>query len=130
MRRRVMRDWSLNIQKDEGWTVRLYDDVSLAKEAVGFVWDSLCILTQGWIGGHGLPEVFWKIPVGKPQWDDEYEIYDNSIAALLYRFENWLYMKIDHDDEVIKLHVTSDTARHLDPDFVSIFEGDDESVGS
>lgn len=101
---------------------------------VEYIWDRLCWMTRGWAGGHGLPDLFWRIPLGKPRkyFDDDPEpIYENSIAALLFDLEHAVYRISDPDQfAVCKIPLTTAEAWMISPDFVNTMlglEGREES---
>lgn len=104
----------------------------LAKD---WVWDRLCTATGGWLGGHGMPDMFWKIPTGWPKWDHhdpEEPWLINSVANLLCDLESWvLGLGADprvREPVVARIQVDEDVARKLDPVYMDTYWVDDEAM--
>lgn len=105
-----------------GWVV--------AKENI---WDKLCTWTGGWLGGHGLPDLFWKIPVGRAKWDHDDPndpMLINNVAWMMCDLEQWVLNLGDdrrvRDAVVATIPVDIHTARKLDPALVEILTDDEE----
>lgn len=104
----------------------------VAKE---WAWYNLCTLTRGWIGGHGMPDKFWKIPVGRAKWDhhdpDEPWLI-NSVANMFCDLEQWVLNLGDDfrgkqvQDRMVTIPIPTDVAEKLDPDYVKNLPSDDE----
>lgn len=109
-----MKNWGLAISNNQ-YRVVLYEQS---------VW--------AWIGyrlipcAHRLGETFWKIPVGKPVRDEEGHLV-GSLAERLIDIECAAMSCLDWSEHVISsVNVTEEQAREISPDFVAIFEDDDE----
>lgn len=83
--------------------------------------ESLCTLTGGWLGGHGLPEPFWRIPVGRPARADD-GLLVNSVASRLMDLESavvrWAHRRWKL---VADIEITPEEVRQINPEFFSIF---------
>lgn len=70
-------------------------------------YDRVCRLTNGWIGGHGLPDKFWQIPVGKPDYDKDDGMLNNSVAERLSSLESkviiWAW---DKQEDLLTVSIT------------------------
>lgn len=89
-------------------------------------------ITRYWLGGSGMPEFMWNIPVGKPKYElsllkgEEGEKYIvNSVPAKLFDIMNyisyWVYKDLD-DDLVEKVNISPEAAIRIAPDLNFLIE--------
>ncbi|MBO0885310.1 MAG: hypothetical protein J2P17_34260 [Mycobacterium sp.] len=112
--------WSLSVSRD-GWSVRLRAEPWWA-QVLESTWDKACGLTRGWLGGHNLPAVFWRIPTSRPRWDHDDPDgpwLENSVASRLHNLEGFMLGWSDrHGREIATIPITEDLARAINPAFV------------
>lgn len=112
-----MKSWYVSSSKD-GYFLTC-TEYSAFRTSVDSAFGWACHFTRGWLGGHGMPEFLFNIPVGKRQWDEEYEFLENSIAMkfvnLEQRIGDWAYVK-----EVTRFHtpISKAMAEELAPNLV------------
>lgn len=97
------------------------------------LWDRLCWLTRGWLGGHGkFPAFFYRIPTGPAKWDmsdPDGPWLENNLPAAFMELENWVLFLGEYRGkvkEVAKIPVDKEIARKISPDFVGTFDDDHE----
>lgn len=114
-----MKSWYVTSSKD-GYSLHAVE-YSVFRHAVESAHGWACWATRGWLGGHGLPEVFFKIPVGKRVWsDDEEDPYlENSVALKLCDAEQavvqWAAKK---EITRLRMPISDGVAEKLDPSLV------------
>ena len=124
-----MRHWTIQHGRD-GYSIVLRDIKPWAL-AVEHAYGWLCERTNGWLGGHGMPESFWRIPAGRPVYDRDPEWADekgrpwleNSIPSKLSEFETKMLTVTDRRSRPLPDHsgipISDEVARKIAPDFVS-----------
>lgn len=126
------RNWSVSHHKD-GDHVHIYEYrlrtklLTLLEEAVETV-DAK--VTRHWLCASGLPEAFWKIPVGRAQYDPEDpDFLENSVGSKVYdlynRFSGFVY-RAQKQDEVASIPITQEQLLELVPDWGFLFEDDED----
>lgn len=122
-----MRYWVVSYSMKGGYELLMYDSYPAWKRALTVVWDFLCNLTRGWLGGHGLPEAFWEIPLGIPRFDVDQggRFLVNSFAWKMCELESWVLNKLDVKDDknlLGSIPITMEQAQLLAPDFVELMK--------
>lgn len=116
----MRKTWILSASRD-GWAVHVREEPRWAQLAEA-AWDRLCWLTRGWVGGHNLPDVLWRITVGRPRWDrddPDGPRLENSLAGKLFDLEQWAMSRTHHHGrELAVIPVDETVARQVQPDFV------------
>lgn len=116
----TQQSWNLSASRD-GWSVQLREEPWWA-QLLDSAWDRACGLSHGWLGGHNLPEVFWRIPLGRPQWDrddPDDPWLENSVASRLYNLESFMLgWGHRHGRDVVTVPITENVARAINPEFV------------
>lgn len=124
-----MKSWHIS-SSNEGYFFNAVD-YSFWRHAVEESHGWICWATRGWLGGHGMPEIFFKLPLGKSVWsnDEEDPYLENSIAMKLYDAEqavcNWAYRK---ESTRFRAPISDAMAEELDPRLVKTIKeihGDD-----
>lgn len=121
-RKNDMRKWVLSSSRF-GFKVRTYE-VPRHATLLEAVFDKACWLTGGWLGGHGMPQKLWEIPLGRPRYDDEGDL-ENSIGHKFYNLEQAVYnysFKREDKANAVELDITAEQARAIDPKFVTDME--------
>lgn len=116
----MIRKWNLSSGK-AGFKIHTYE-VPRHAAILEAVFDHLCWLTSGWLGGHGMPGKFWEIPVGRAVRDEE-GFLENSLAGKFYDLENAVYQySFRKEANHVRVDITSEQARAIDPKFVADME--------
>lgn len=102
-----VNEWQLHYSID-GWKIIILEGDDAWKYAVEEAWDSLCNLTWGWTGGHGLPS-----------WVPDY------VVGRLMDLENRMF-SISKPKHLHTIDIDVDVARVLAPEFVEMMDGDDD----
>lgn len=110
-----MRRWTV-WHSAEGFGIKLTEQPTWAV-ALEHGWDRLCGATGGRLGGHGLGEWAWRLPLGRPVWDrtDPDEPWlTNSLAASLNNVEQWV-CRVAYEQErvVYEAPVDEQTGKRL-----------------
>lgn len=122
-KRQMIRKWQLSSSRF-GFKVRTYE-VPRHAVLLESVFDKACWLTGGWLGGHGMPEKFWEIPVGRAVYDEEGYL-ENSIASKFFDLEQAVFTySFKRETNAVEIEITAEQARAIDPEFV----GDMEEIG-
>lgn len=115
-----MKSWHVSSSKD-GYKFHA-TEYSAFRNAIDEAHGWVCWATHGWLGGHGLPELFFKIPVGKAVRDED-GFLDNSIAIKLYaaeqRLSNWAYAK---ETTRFSHPISEELAEELAPELVKLIK--------
>jgi hypothetical protein len=115
-----MKTWYISGGKD-GYTLTTYE-VPWWAPALEHLHSNLCWATRGWLGGHGLPQFFFDLPVGKPVRDEDGDL-ENSVALKLWDFEqvicNWEYKKQSNHK---RFPISEEEAAILAPDLVKLMK--------
>lgn len=88
-------------------------------------------VTRHWLCAANLPEVLWKIPLGKPVYD-EFEgekLLDNSIGGKLWELGQKLWITLDKKSlgtKVLEVDITDEQYMIMHPEMSFLFEDDDE----
>lgn len=118
-----MKVWTISVGRDKFFLNVYTQDLPWWKEAAEDGWNKICEATQGWAGGHGMPELFWKIPVGLPRRFPDGGLR-NSVAGFFYGLESKILSWTDDERfSAIQIEIDKETARKLSPDFVETVEG-------
>lgn len=116
---------------DEIWLYELGWKSQLAGLVVA-VYDEIdAHLTHHWLCGQNLPDVFWRIPAGRPDYDPEDGLLNNSIASKVWEFGNKLLLfadRFERDDEVAKVPVSKEIFIELAPGLAFLYEDDEEET--
>lgn len=122
--------WSVTIHKD-GNHVVLYQ--RSAKQQLFSVLEDVFFgidekLNHVLCGGN-IPESWWKINIGKRDYDEEYDILDSSLGARLYNVQNaviaWL-LNNSEGTEVAKLPIDQALTDELWPEMSFLGRDDEE----
>ena len=115
------RFWTVSAHKDQDH-VELYELTLKArfKMAVERAVDEFDYhVTRHWLCGSGMPKWFWEHSLGKPQWDREYDLLDNSIAMHLHNMYDRL-VRWSWDEQtkckVMSVPITRAQLKELWPD--------------
>lgn len=114
-----MKSWYVTSSND-GYSLHAVE-YSFWRHAIEEAHGWACWATRGWLGGHGMPEVFFNIPVGKAVWsDDEEDPYiENSIALKLCDAEQavvqWAFRK---EFTRLRTPISEELANELSPSLV------------
>lgn len=115
-----MKSWHVSSSKD-GYFITA-EEFPWAPYALEQAHGWVCWATRGWLGGHGLPEVFFNIPFGKAIRDEDGDM-ENSIGMKLYDFEQWVCnWEYRHHIRHFHTGISEKTARQIDPRLVAIIE--------
>lgn len=130
----MSHDWTVSHSKD-GATLHIYDysmktRLLVALEEVVETFDAE--VAGHWLCANGLPEVFWKIPLGKAKVDpNDPEFLENSLAGKVFdlygRFSNLVY-QAQKKDEVSSMPLSQEELLTLAPDWGWLFEDEEEPV--
>ena len=121
----MVRDWSVSHSLD-GFKVRLFEVPRTARWLTSLVY-FLDRITNCQLCGAKSPELFWKIPLGRPRRDDE-GFLENSLAGGMYGLFNRA-VAYEWRREVVRLEfpVSDEVGRDLwGEDALGLFEDEEE----
>lgn len=136
----MVRYWRLShrLYSPQAWTIHLSEEPAWA-HVVETVWNGLCVVTRGWVGGHGQSRLYnsvvWRVPIGRSRWDRSEPgrpWLENSLGSVLYSVENWMLTRsAEHGHEIVEIPITEEIARQIDEEFVEdILNLHDEAPGA
>ena len=126
------RNWGVSIHKD-GNHVELYE--RNAKEQVASVFESLFYALDDKLDhrlcGGNIPEKWWKINIGKRDYDEEYDVLTSSLGYRLYSLQSLVVTKLmDASEGTVKhrIPISQEQTDELWPEMSFLADDDENSL--